>query len=339
VAWISPNSSDFWISYGGMHMNGPASGTGTPSHWNGNFAIDTHWAQRFDVGLSVYSNNPEWGFFGQVLAVRDGQFASFMPAIAIGARNIGPFPHEERFLIGTDVVTDSAGQTHEQTPPYFKKFRTAPTLYGVATKSIAINTKALSSISLTVGGGDGLFSDNGGLGSAYDKSGTIVRGLFLGARTVTHPTPNTTISLVGENDGWDWNAGILGAWRGISAGVYVLELDKGSVVSPASLNLYNYSKWTIAVGYSGNFSDVVNGHVLRTQISSLEREQQALRTEIARREHLIAQLQTRLTQLQQTEFGDAAKQRQQLEQELQQERDAIERANERLKQLQGGKPQ
>jgi hypothetical protein len=339
VAWISPNSSDFWISYGAMHLNAPAGGVGTPSHWNGNLAIDTHWAQRFDVGVSVYSNNPEWGFFGQVLAVRDGQFASFMPAITLGARNIGPYPHEERFLIGTDVVVDSLGQTHEATPAYFKKFRTAPTLYAVATKSIAINTKALSSISVTVGGGNGLFSDNGGLGAAYDRSGTIVRGLFFGARTITHPSPSTTVSLVGENDGWDWNAGVVGGWRGVSAGLYVTGLDKSSTVSPASLNIYNYRKFSIALGYSGNFRDVVSGHVLRTQITSLEREQQALRIEISHRERLITQLQTRLTQLQQSEFGDVAKQRQQLEQELQQERDAIERANERLKQLQGGKSQ
>jgi hypothetical protein len=339
VAWISPSSSDFWLSYGAMHMNAPPTGVGTPSHWNGNIAIDTHWLQRFDVGLSIYSNNPEWGFFGQVLAVRDGQFASFMPAIAVGFRNLGPFNHEERFLIGSDVVVDSAGQTHEETASYFKKFETAPTLYAVATKAIAINTKALSSISLTIGGGNGLFSNDGGLGAAYDKSGTVVRGLFFGARTVTHPTPNTTISLVGENDGWDWNAGVLGAWRGLSAGIYVTELDKSSTVSPASLNLYNYRKWDIALGYSGNFHDVINGHVLRTQITSLEREEQELRVQVSHRTRMIAQLQTRLALLQQSEFGDVAKQRDQLEKELQAERDAIQKANDRLKQLQGGQPQ
>jgi len=321
-----------------MHMDAPSTGRpGTPSHWNGNFAIDTHWAQRFDVGLSVYSNNPEWGLFGQFLALREGQFASFLPAIALGARNIGPYPHEERYLIGTDVAVDSAGQTRETTPPYFKKFRTAPTLYAVATKSIAINASALSSLSLTVGAGNGLFSDNGGLGPTYDKSGTLARGLFLGARTVTHPTPNTTISLIGENDGWDWNAGVLGAWRGISAGIYVLGLDKGAGALPQSLALYNYRRWSIAFGYSGNLHDVVNGHVLRTQITQLEREEEALQTEVTRRERLIDRLQTRLAQLQQSEFGDVAKQRQVLEQELQQERDAIQRANDRLKQLQGGK--
>ena len=339
VAWVSPISSDFWLSVWCDAHERTAAGVGTPSHWNGNIAIDTHWLQRFNVGLSLYSNNPEWGFFGQVLAVRDGQFASFMPAIAVGVRNLGPFSHEERFLIGGDVAVDSAGQTHEETPPYFRKFETAPTFYGVATKTIAINAKALSSISLTIGGGNGLFSDNGGLGAAYDKSGTIVSGMFFGARTVTHPTPNSLISLVAENDGWDWNAGILGAWRGLSVGVYATELDKGSVVSPSSMDLYNYRKWDIAFGYSGNFHDVINGHVLRTQIASLEREQQELRVEVTHRERMIAQLQTRLAQLQQSETGDVAKQRQQLEKELQAERDAIQKANDRLKQLQGGQPQ
>ena len=123
VAWVSPSSSDFWLSYGATHMNAPPAGVGTPSHWNGNIAIDTHWLQRFDVGLSLYSNNPEWGFFGQVLAVRDGQFASFMPAIAVGVRNLGPFSHEERFLIGGDVAVDSAGQTHEETPSVLQEVR------------------------------------------------------------------------------------------------------------------------------------------------------------------------------------------------------------------------
>jgi hypothetical protein len=339
VAWVSPGSSDFWISYGGRHMDAPPSGVGTPSHLVGNVAIDTHWLQRFDVGLSLYNNNPEWGFFGQVLAVRDGQFVSFMPAIAFGARNVGPFPHEERFLIGTDVTIDSAGQTRQETPYYFKNFNTAPTLYGVATKTIPINTRLLSSISLTVGGGDGLFSQDGGLGAAYDRSGTVARGLFFGLRTVTHPTENTLLSLVGENDGWDYNAGVVGAWRGLSAGFYIEELDKGGPVNAASLDLYNYRKWDIAFGYSGNLHDVINGHVLRTQISQLQREEQGLRTEISRRQKYIGQLQTRLAQLEQGEFQDVAKERQQLEQELQQERDAIQRASDRLKQLQGGQSQ
>jgi hypothetical protein len=46
-----------------------------------------------------------------------------------------------------------------------------------------------------------------------------------------------------------------------------------------------------------------------------------------------------LGQLQQGVVGDTAKQRELIEQELEQEREAIKRANDRLKQLQGEKPQ
>jgi len=339
VAWVSPRSSDFWLSYGATHMLAPPGAPGTPQHWNGNFALDTHWMRRFSVGVSLYSNNPEWGFFGQVLALRDGEIASFFPAIAVGARNIGPFGHEERYLIGSDVTVDSAGRTHEVTPPYFKNFHTAPTLYAVATKSIAINSPALSSLSLTVGGGDGLFSDDGGLGAAYDRSGTVVRGLFFGARAVTRLSSNAALALVGENNGWDWNAGVTGTWRGLTAGLYATELDKGTAVRASSLNLYNYRKWNIAFGYNGNLADVAGGHLLRTQISALEREEQELRTDVNRRERVIAKLQGRLAQLEQGEQGDATRARQEIERQLQQERDAIERANARLRHLQGETPE
>jgi hypothetical protein len=340
VAWVSPNSSDFWLSYGAKRIpSQPVIKGGAFSYWNGNVALDTHWLNRFDVGAALYSNNPEWGFFGQVLLVRDGEFWSFLPAIAAGVRNVGPDTHEERFLIGTDVTVDSLGHQHETVPFYFKEFHTAPTFYGVATKSITFHSAALSSISFTIGGGDGLFSQDGDLGAEYNKSGTVVRGMFFGARTVSHPSTNTTISLVGENNGFDYNAGIVGGWRGLSIGVYGSELEAGSARSASSLNIYNYTKWNVSFSYSGNFREVGHGHWLRTQITQLQREQQLLRADIAQRERTIKELQVRLAKLQQGELGDAAKQRELLEQQLEQERQAIQRANDRLKQLQGEKPQ
>ena len=147
VAWISPNNSEFWLTYGVRRIpSGPVETGGLFSYWNGNLSLDTHWLQRFDVGFSLYSNNPEWGFYGSVLAIKENQFASFMPAIAFGFRNLGPYPHEERFLIGTDVTVDSSGHSHEITPFYFKKFNTAPTLYVVATKNFLIHTSWLSNV-------------------------------------------------------------------------------------------------------------------------------------------------------------------------------------------------
>ena len=339
VAWVSPHSSDFFISYGAKRIpSAKTDGGGAFSYWNGNVALDTHWLNRFDVGVSVYSNNPEWGLFGQVVLLHDGELASFLPAIAIGARNIGPDNHEERFLIGTDVTVDSTGHQHEITPPYFKGFNTDPTLYAVATKSIQFHSNVLSSVSLTVGGGDGLFSQDGNLGAEYNSSGTVVKGLFFGARTVSHPTTNTTISLVGENNGFDYNAGVVGGWRGLTIGVYASELEDGTTRSASSLYIYNYQKWNVSFGYSGNFRDVAHGHWLRTQISELEREQQILKSEIAQREETVKRLQARLAKLQTGDLGNADKERQRIEQELQAERDAIQRANERLKQLQGEQP-
>jgi hypothetical protein len=340
VAWVSPNSSDFWLSYGAKRIPSPKVDNGSAfSYWNGNVALDTHWLNRFDAGVSVYSNNPEWGLFGQVVLLHDGDLASFLPAIAIGARNVGPDTHEERFLIGTDVTVDSLGHQHEITPFYFKGFHTSPTLYGVATKTLTFHTPALSSISLTIGGGDGLFSQTGGLGAEYNSSGTVVKGMFFGARTVSHPTTNTTISLVGENNGFDYNAGVVGGWRGLSLGVYASELEDGTARSASALYIYNYRKWNVSFSYSGNFAQVAHGHWLRTQISELEREQQILRADIGQREETIKRLQVRLGKLQGGDLGDVSKERQRIEQELEAERQAIERANERLKQLQGEKPQ
>ena len=277
--------------------------------------------------------------YGQVLAIKENEFSSAMPAIAVGFRNLGPYPHEERLLIGTDVTVDSAGHSHEITPYYFKGFHTAPTFYAVATKNIAVHASWLSTVGLTLGGGNGIFSQDGGLGSSYSKSGTVLRGMFFGVRTVSHPSANTSISVVAENNGFDYNAGIIAGWRGLSIGLYGSELGKGTTREASSFYIYNYSKFDFALSYNGNFIDVAHGQWLRVQITELQREQQQLNKEIKDRTQIINKLETQLAQLQQSEFRDSAKQRQQLEQQLQQEREAIQRANDRLKQLQGGNPQ
>jgi hypothetical protein len=65
-----------------------------------------------------------------------------------------------------------------------------------------------------------------------------------------------------------------------------------------------------------------------------------MRTEVARREKKIQQLQEQLNKLQGSALSDVDRQRQDLETQLKEEQDAIRRANERLQQLQQGqKPQ
>ena len=100
--------------------------------------------------------------------------------------------------------------------------------------------------------------------------------------------------------------------------------------------MYNYAKLNVSLGYSGNIIDISRGVLLRTRITDLEREQQRLRQEIAARERRIRGLEVTLREAQAGELREIARRRTELEQQIQQERDAIRRAMERLEQLERG---
>jgi hypothetical protein len=151
-----------------------------------------------------------------------------------------------------------------------------------------------------------------------------------------HPSLNTTLSIMAENDGWDWNAGALVDWRGITAGVYATELEEGSERDPNAFYIYNYRKWNASLGYRGNVFDIARGVLLRTRITELTREQERLRLEIAARERRIRGLNVALQRARAGELADIARRRQELERQVQEERDAIRRAEERLRQIQEG---
>lgn len=336
VAWVSPNSGDLWVQTSAKripYVSG-AQNLNLASTWNSNLSIDTHWARRVSVGVSVYSQNPEAGFFGQVLLVRE-QATHAWPSLAVGFRNLGSVTHEDRFLIGHDVRFNSNGASQGHVSSHTQNFKTAPTIYGVATKSFGVGTNG--SASLTLGYGSGLFYDDGDLGKSYNDKGQIVRGMFLGGRYAIRPSENTRIDLLAENNGWDWNAGVVANWRGISLGVYGTELEEGGK-SPSNgslYNVYNYAKVNVSLGYSANIHDIAHGVLLRSRVGELERERSRLRTELSTRERRVARLESELRVAQAGELADVAKQREQLESQIQAERDAIRRAEERLKALQG----
>jgi len=337
TAWVSPNSGDFFLSVSGVRIPSYVNATNDLlAYFNGNGAIDTHWLGRFDVGLSIYSNNPEWGFFGSVLALKDGQFKSWLPAISVGFRNLGPYTHEDRYLIGHDITVDASGSVHGFTPFYFEGFHTAPTVYIVATKSIALPVPIPSTVSLTVGEGNGLFSQTGGLGASYSNQGTVAPGFFFGVQGTTHPVRDLSVAVLAENDGFDYNAGVRVDYLGLGVGVYGSELQEGGRHLQQDFLIYNYKKLNVVFSYSGNFRSIAHGVFLRSEISELEHERAVMRTEIARRERRIQQLQVQLNKLQGSALNDVDRQRQALESQLKDEQDAIRRANERLQQLQGG---
>ncbi len=339
VAWVSPNSGDIWITASGKVVNycGTVCTINFQDKLNTNLSIDTHWAQRFSVGLSVYSQNPNYGFFGQALVLKQ-QPSKAWPSIAVGFRNLGPDSHEERFLVGNDVFVSPTGGITDTVPAFAKHFHSTPTVYAVATREIAAGSNGAASLS--VGYGSGIFHDDGDLGRNYNDKGTIVKGLFLGARYAVRPSTNTTVTILAENNGWDWNAGLVGNWRGLSLGVYGTELEEGGK-NPSKGTLYtvyNYTKFNASLGYSGNLHDIVHGTILRARIGELEQEQLRLRAQITQRQHKIEELQVALQKAQGGELAEVAKRREQLDAQIQEEQEAIKRAEERLNQLQGGSP-
>jgi hypothetical protein len=334
VAWVSPSNGDGWFNIAGKRIQYYGEkDAGFATQFNTNVSLDTHWAGRFSVGASAYSQNPEWGLFGQALLVRDNQFWH-LPAIAVGVRNVGKYKHEERFLTGYDIALNEDGEYEEVVVN--TNFKTANTVYGVATKDFSlsgINARFPSTMmSLTVGYGNGLFKDDGDMGDTYNEKGTLAGGLFLGTRIVTHPTLNSTLTFLAENDAWDWNAGAVYNWRGLSLGLYGTELEEGGRASGAG-QIYNYTKINFSVGYSGNVFDVARGVILRTRITALTREQQRLRNDIEARNRRIRDLEVALLRAQAGELTDIARRRAELEAQISEERRMMQDATARLLEL------
>ena len=342
VAWVSPTWADTWVQTSAKTLPAfPGAPTGISTLLNTNIAIDTHW-RWFSAGVAAYSQNPEWGFFGQarLLSERAG---SMLPSLAVGVRNVGPFTHEDRHLIAHDIRLDPTDSTYKKGHnPLFEEMSTAGTAYVVATKSFGFapgGRMKPTSASLNLGWGSGLFLDDGGLEENYNRRGTIAPGLFLGARAVMHPTLNTTVQWLLENDGWDYNLGVVADWRGISMGLYGTELEEGGKKrGTPGYEVYNYAKFNVTLGYSGNIIDISRGVLLRARISGLMAEQDRLRREIAARQRRIDVLEVTLRKAQAGELAEIAQRRAQLETQLQQEMEAIRRAEERLKAMESGRP-
>jgi hypothetical protein len=290
---------------------------------------------RASVGVAAYDQNIDYGFFGQVLLLED-KLNTPLPGVAIGVRNVGPGRHEDRFYVAHDIHLVN-GRYEKFYDSRYAGFSTAPSVYGVLSKhfSIGSSTGRLqgSQLGLTVGYGNGIFADDGGLGDVYNDKGTIAKGLFLGGRFSMHPSLNTNLDFVAENDGFDYNAGIVYDWRGLSAGLYGTELEEGGRKN-TGYGIYNYTKFNVSLGYSGNIIDISRGVLLRTRITELTREQQRLNAEITARNRRIQGLEVALRKAQAGELAGMAARRAELEKSVQEERDAIQRAEERLRSIQ-----
>jgi hypothetical protein len=218
-------------------------------------------------------------------------------------------------------------------------FQTGNTVYGVMTKNFNLADIFTDwpdiGIGMTVGFGNGLFSNHGTLPTrqyAQDATG----GLFYGINADFHPSTNTVITVMAENNAWDFNLGTSVSWRGLWAGIAVTELGTGSfnpVAGDAASALYKYSKINIALGWQSNIYALLRGNVLQNRQSELLKQRDSLVAEIAQRQTKIAQLQGEIRRYEAQNLLELEERRTQAQSELQSETDALKRLEDRLRRI------
>ena len=350
VAWAPPITGDFALGFSGKRFSRDPVTTklNYDDRMNSQLTLSTALFGRLEGGVAFFSSNPEYGFFVRgVLVTEDdlvarGGMFRWLPAVAVGARNLGKYSHVDRFGIGYRLLPPTPEDPNAEHAPdsLHLNFDTAPTLYAVATKSLVLNQIRdgwpAVSLSLTAGAGNGLFSDDGGLGDAYASNS---RGGFFYGATLDIPASNDLrFTLLAENNAWDFNIGASAAYRGLRAGVYVTELGAGSAPSTESGDLssqgfYNYRKFAFTLGWQSNILALFQGDFLQKRADRLAREREQLLADVTARQRRVAALEIELDRLEAQNLLELEQRRAAAEVQLRQEREALRRLEDRLKRV------
>ena len=348
AAWVGPIPGDFAINYSAKRFDADPNSQkiNYNNRLNSQLTFSISGWGVVEGGWAAYSSNPEWGFFGHALLVNQqhlrarGGAAGWMPSVAVGVRNLGPYKHIDRFGVGYNLLPLQQGgdpNQHHEADTLHQSFNTANTVYGVATESFSLTdirpNWADIDLSFTAGYGNGLFSDHGDLPvEQYAKHST--GGLFYGGKVDFNASPNLGVTLMAENNAWDYNVGGVLNYRGIRGGIYLTELGAGSAASDTSSNptnaqrasrIYNYSKVVLFALLKGNF--------LQNRAAELERARQALLAEIQARQQRIAALELEINRYEAQNLLELEQRRAQAEAELSAEREALKRLEDRLRRV------
>src|SRR5688500_8005887 len=94
VAWVSPLSGDFALNYSGktFEVDPTAPKINYDGSINSQLTFSMSLWGRAEIGVAAYSANPEQGFFGKALLLREGDLAvggasRWLPGVAVGVRN------------------------------------------------------------------------------------------------------------------------------------------------------------------------------------------------------------------------------------------------------------
>jgi hypothetical protein len=352
AAWVAPITGDFAINYSGKQFKIDPSRPkiNYNDKLNSQLTFSMSFAGRVEAGVAAFSSNPEWGFFGQGLVVRQEDFKpkggamAWIPSVAVGVRNVGPYDKVDRFGVGYTLLpptTQNEVDYVHVADSLHRNFQTNNTFYLVGTESFSIadfrSTWPDINLSVTAGYGNGLFSDDGELGGEYSSRST--GGFFWGVKSDVEPTRNTVLSLMLEHNAWDFNIGGSLMYRGIRAGLYATEL--GATKNPTSSaagTYYNYPKVAFTIGWQSNVYALLRGEFLQSREAELQRRRQALVGEITKRQQRIAALELEINRYEAQNLLELEQRRQQAEAELRTEREALQRLEERLKRVEQQAP-
>jgi hypothetical protein len=336
TAWVSPNNGDLFASVS-ARIIGIGSVTPKPqgSLWDLTENLEAHIGGRFAAGISLYNTkNQQVGGFASLLVFREVESGSprYLPSLAVGVRGLGWSAYQDRYVTGDRRVADALLVTNPGAKA--PKINGNPSLYGVLTREFQFSK---ADASLSVGYGSGLFKNNGGLDTIYNKHGTVASGLFFGGRVVIPAGKNAVVSLIGENDGWDFNAGAQVTWGHVSAGLYFLELEESNKV-PYGRPIANFTRTALMLSYNASLPDIIRGGTDRSQAAEAQIEARRLAQEIEQRKARATEMTEALVKAQSGADKATAAQRAALQKQLNEEREAMKRAADRLEALQKGKP-
>jgi hypothetical protein len=353
AAWVGPIPGDFAINYSAKRFDADPNSEkiNYNNRLNSQLTFSISGWGVVEGGWAAYSSNPEWGFFGHALLINQqnlrakGGAVGWMPSVAVGVRNVGPYKHIDRFGVGYSLVPTDGPNYDHVADSLHQSFNTASTVYGVATESFSLTDIRPNwgdvDLSFTAGYGNGLFSDHGDLPvEQYAKHST--GGLFYGGKVDFNASPNLGVTLMAENNAWDYNVGGVLNYRGIRGGVYLTELGAGSAASDTSSNptnaqrasrIYNYSKVVFTLGWQSNIFALLKGNFLQNRAAELERARQALLAEIQARQQRIAALELEINRYEAQNLLELEQRRAQAEAELSAEREALKRLEDRLRRV------
>ncbi len=331
VAWVSPEHGDIWAAVSARGQNqGTLSPRPNGSIWDLTLTADAHFWGRVSLGASVYgTTNQQVGAHAALLLYRQQAEMRWLPSLAVGVRNLGASARQDRYVTGVKRVVDALPASQQAAKGIING---NPSVYGVATKEFTWDKLSLG---LTAGYGTGLFKNNGGMDSVYNKSGTLSPGVFLGARMAMPLSKTSAMSLMVENDGWDWNAGVSITAGHVIVGLMATELEETKGI-PANEPLANWTKTNVMIGYNGSIPEIIRGSRQRAEAVELELEARRLRREIQQRELRMNELNAQMAKARTRADAEAKAQQAALEKALQQEREAAKRASDRLQQVKPG---